>query len=370
MRWSALCAPFAARQMSCAPTSAMRPEPGPLEWAASQLELALHDRADERLTLAEASLRSGYSQDHLALLIREGRIPNAGRRGSPRIRAIDLPVRPASPHQIVVSDHSRVLRGDGPGTAARDADLGDHSSPAEWWPIAGVQSSDRRAPRAGAESRSACRIVGAVPAHANGHAGAAAGSRCATCSGSAADLGRARGDAMGEDGARPRTRRGNGTETGLDPPAPMGGCRFRAWDDSLARRVRQEGEGVGRPDVRCTRRGVAAVPQATRRDLGMDLRRRAKARPANGSPPLRQVASVCGEEGRAAEAHGWPVAPYRRKWATERKHHSLKDVAAAGGWKDTETLLTCYQQPDAETLLAVMNEPRKVRDAALANAPQ
>jgi integrase len=60
--------------------------------------------------------------------------------------------------------------------------------------------------------------------------------------------------------------------------------------------------------------------------------------------------------------------PYRRKWATERKHHSLKDVAAAGGWKDTETLLTCYQQPDADTLLAVMSEPRKVRDAALAHA--
>lgn len=58
--------------------------------------------------------------------------------------------------------------------------------------------------------------------------------------------------------------------------------------------------------------------------------------------------------------------PYRRKWATERKHHSLKDVAAAGGWKDTETLLTCYQQPDAETLLAVMSEERKLRDVALA----
>ncbi len=59
--------------------------------------------------------------------------------------------------------------------------------------------------------------------------------------------------------------------------------------------------------------------------------------------------------------------PYRRKWATERKHHSLKDVAAAGGWKDTETLLTCYQQPDADTLLAVMSEPKKMRDAALAS---
>jgi hypothetical protein len=37
-------------------------------------------------------------------------------------------------------------------------------------------------------------------------------------------------------------------------------------------------------------------------------------------------------------------------------------VAAAGGWRDTETLLTSYQQPDDETLLAVMNEERKVRD--------
>jgi hypothetical protein len=60
--------------------------------------------------------------------------------------------------------------------------------------------------------------------------------------------------------------------------------------------------------------------------------------------------------------------PYRRKWATERKHHSLKDVAAAGGWKDTETLLSCYQQPDAEMLLAVMSEERKVRDAALTSS--
>lgn len=59
--------------------------------------------------------------------------------------------------------------------------------------------------------------------------------------------------------------------------------------------------------------------------------------------------------------------PYRRKWATERKHHALADVAAAGGWKDRETLLNCYQQPDAETLLAVMSETRKVRDVMLAS---
>ena len=82
-----------------------------IEWATAQFERALEDHADEKLTLAQASARSGYSQDHLARLIREGRLPNAGRRGSPRIRAGDLPVRPASRHQIteiVVSDRSRV----------------------------------------------------------------------------------------------------------------------------------------------------------------------------------------------------------------------------------------------------------------------
>ena len=82
-----------------------------IEWAATQFQRALEDCGDERLTLAQASARSGYSQDHLARLIREGRLPNAGRRGSPRIRAGDLPVRPASRHQItdiVVSERSRV----------------------------------------------------------------------------------------------------------------------------------------------------------------------------------------------------------------------------------------------------------------------
>jgi hypothetical protein len=54
--------------------------------------------------------------------------------------------------------------------------------------------------------------------------------------------------------------------------------------------------------------------------------------------------------------------PYRRKWATERKHHPLKDVAAAGGWTDTETLLNCYQQADPTTMLAAMSEPQKVRE--------
>jgi len=45
---------------------------------------------------------------------------------------------------------------------------------------------------------------------------------------------------------------------------------------------------------------------------------------------------------------------YRRMWATERKHLPVADVAAAGGWQGPSTLLTCYQQPTADAMLAVM----------------
>jgi integrase len=46
---------------------------------------------------------------------------------------------------------------------------------------------------------------------------------------------------------------------------------------------------------------------------------------------------------------------FRRRWATTRKHLPLKDVAAAGGWHDLTTLLTCYQQPDEDTLREVVD---------------
>lgn len=49
--------------------------------------------------------------------------------------------------------------------------------------------------------------------------------------------------------------------------------------------------------------------------------------------------------------------PYRRKWASERMHLPLEAVADAGGWKDTATLL------------AVMSEPRKRREARPGHAP-
>ncbi|MBA3404283.1 MAG: hypothetical protein H0U13_06340 [Gemmatimonadaceae bacterium] len=55
---------------------------------------------------------------------------------------------------------------------------------------------------------------------------------------------------------------------------------------------------------------------------------------------------------------------YRRAWATSRKGLSVKDVAHAGGWSDTSTLISCYQQADNETLLEVMSHPKKITERA------
>jgi integrase len=66
-----------------------------------------------------------------------------------------------------------------------------------------------------------------------------------------------------------------------------------------------------------------------------------------------------------APLEGGDFHPYRRKWATERKHQPTKDVATAGGWRDLRSLEQSYQQVDPETLLAVMSEPRKLREVRL-----
>lgn len=53
---------------------------------------------------------------------------------------------------------------------------------------------------------------------------------------------------------------------------------------------------------------------------------------------------------------------YRRKWATERKHLPDVDVAAAGGWMDTESLRECYQQTDEVTMLEVVLSAGELRE--------
>lgn len=67
-----------------------------LERCITELEVAVRQQHDEPLTLAAAARESGYSENHLGRLIREGRIPNAGRLHAPAIRRGDLPRKPTA----------------------------------------------------------------------------------------------------------------------------------------------------------------------------------------------------------------------------------------------------------------------------------
>jgi integrase len=81
-----------------------------------------------------------------------------------------------------------------------------------------------------------------------------------------------------------------------------------------------------------------------------------------GGPVSRHLAAYWLKEafsrGRIAKPEGGLWHMFRRAWATERKDLPLKDVAAAGGWRDTSTLLR-YQQPDEDTLRAVVEYERR-----------
>lgn len=61
--------------------------------AAIELEQSLRQEQDEALNLREAARECGLSANHLGELIRQGKIPNAGRRNAPRILRADLPIK-------------------------------------------------------------------------------------------------------------------------------------------------------------------------------------------------------------------------------------------------------------------------------------
>jgi len=63
------------------------------EMHAREVEDVFESSGAEPLTLSQASVESGFSADHLGRLLRDGALPNAGRRGAPRIRRADLPAK-------------------------------------------------------------------------------------------------------------------------------------------------------------------------------------------------------------------------------------------------------------------------------------
>lgn len=83
------------------------------ERCANQLEAALGDVRDEPLSLQEAATLGGYSAEHLGRLVRDGKIPNAGRKGAPRIARKDVPIKAgkvASGPHVREIDREQVVR--------------------------------------------------------------------------------------------------------------------------------------------------------------------------------------------------------------------------------------------------------------------
>ena len=62
-----------------------------LDRCADDLETTLQELDETTFSLVEAARESGYSPDHLGRLVRDGKIPNAGRPGAPRIARRHLP---------------------------------------------------------------------------------------------------------------------------------------------------------------------------------------------------------------------------------------------------------------------------------------
>lgn len=74
---------------------------------------------------------------------------------------------------------------------------------------------------------------------------------------------------------------------------------------------------------------------------------------------LRKAEELAGLE----PQRGGAWHPFRRMWATERKHLSHVDVAAAGGWASPRTLVDIYQQPDMDGMYRVVTEAGELREA-------
>ena len=80
-----------------------------LDRCAADLEATLQELDETTLSLVEAARESGYSADHLGRLVRDGKIPNAGRSGAPRIARRHLPRKAAAEPQLARTPRRREL---------------------------------------------------------------------------------------------------------------------------------------------------------------------------------------------------------------------------------------------------------------------
>jgi len=75
-----------------------------LELCASELEQAQREWTLQELTLEEAAAESGLSYSAIQKKLAAGKLPNAGKKGSPRVRRGDLPKKPSNREPRLESD--------------------------------------------------------------------------------------------------------------------------------------------------------------------------------------------------------------------------------------------------------------------------
>ncbi len=119
---------------------------------------------------------------------------------------------------------------------------------------------------------------------------------------------------------------------------------------------------------------VTPMVQAARNALLRELRRRGTIGdseqwvfPAPGDPAQPMSRHLArdwwdrAERVRIARLPGRGWHSLRRKFATELKGASLKDLCALGGWKDHNTILKCYQQADPEAMRVALERRGTLR---------
>ena len=74
-----------------------------------ELEKALKQDFDEPFTLKQASHVSGFSDDYLGRLIRQGKLTNVGRKNAPRVRRGDLPSKIGASEVLILRESSTSL---------------------------------------------------------------------------------------------------------------------------------------------------------------------------------------------------------------------------------------------------------------------
>jgi len=88
---------------------------------AEELEAALRESQDALVNVNEAARRSGYAPDTLSRMVRDGTLPNYGRKHAPRLRVADLPLRPSRTRLASTARHrSAVAEGTGVTHATND----------------------------------------------------------------------------------------------------------------------------------------------------------------------------------------------------------------------------------------------------------